>query len=217
MKNKIKGVKLPDDYIDGLMQRSGTEDTSKFDTARYIVTKWEEYKEAITANLADENDWDKMDYDKAHKWFIESSAGESGMHHSSLYNRARVGRNWVIRGYHKKHEDVCFGAVMELLRNAPEKDGMVDKLVLDKRLVWYYNEFDQYGKPPSTREIKRQYQKNGEKAEWEIYWSAIVRNSKKILELEDVPISKYKLAREIVEVEPTVSNVDVGCGGGKQK
>ena len=214
VRTSIKGVPLPDDYIDGLIQRSGVEDVSKFDTAEYLVLKWEEYGEAITANLADENGWDTMDYDTAHRWFIEASAGESGMHHSSVYNRDRVGRNWVLRGYHDKHEDICFGAVLELLRNAPEEDGLVLESELSERLVWYYNIFDKYGKPPSTREIRRQYTKNGEKKPWEICWSAMLRNAKELLKLEDVPILVLNQAEAVAGLD--LSTVDADCTGGQQ-
>ena len=53
-----------------------------------------------------------------------------------------------------------------------------------------------------------------EKEEWEIIWRAVVRNCKKILDLEEVPTSKYKLAREIVEVEPNLLNVNAVCTDG---
>ena len=201
VRSEIKGIKLPDEYVDGLMQRSGQEDMSKFETARYLVVRWEEYKEVITSNLADENGWDKMDYDTAHRWFIEASAGESGMHHTSMYNRDRVGRNWVMRGYHDNHDDICFGAVMELLRNAPEEEGLVDDKVLAERLVWYYNEFDKHSKPPSTREIKREFVKNGDKSEPDQYWEAVVRNSKKFIEVSVSGYPRNILASTVIEHE----------------
>ena len=63
----------------------------------------------------------------------------------------------------------------------------MDREVLNKRLEWYYNEMDNHGgQPPSVRDITKHFKKNGDKPEWEVYWNAIVRNARKLAELDIV-------------------------------
>ena len=206
----MREIVIPDEIVEYMRQFSEQEDKVKFQTAGALIEVWEEYGQAIAHHMG-------IDLDAAHRQFIEKLSAQVGIHHSTLYSRARVGRNWVAKGYHNEHDAISYGVALELMRNIKSKDGVVDEEELAERIDWWYNELEQHGSPPGTRTVRNYYKKNGEKKEWEQYWEIIVRNCKEILKLEDVPISKYKLAREIVEVEPNVSSVDADYTGGEQK
>lgn len=185
-----KDFPLPDELVEYIRQFSWTEDRAKFDTSEAIVNVLDEYAAVVANHLS-------CDIDAANKKLIEKIAAAVGMHHSSIYNRARIGRNVVARNYHVEHDVLSFGAWLELLRNAPEKDGIVEAEVLDKRLEWVYNELDDKGSLPGTRTIRNHFRQNGAHPEWEEYWGAIVRNAKKLQESE-FPYPELKKVTETI-------------------
>jgi len=186
----MKEIKLPDELIEVIRQYSGQEDSAKMQTAKVIAEYWDEAGGIIANHM-------NVPEGKAHRWFIESVSAQVGIHHASLYNRMRVGRNIVLRGYNTKHPELSFGAWLELLRNAPEEAGLVDDEVLDNRIEWMYNELDEKGSLPSTRTIKEHFRKNGKHPEWKEYWNAMVRNAKKFLETE-YPEREGKIAKDFL-------------------
>jgi hypothetical protein len=181
-----KDMKLPESFIDEVLQYAGAEDSAKMNTAKLMSDFWLEFGKAIEEN------------GKGRHWFVEATAAQVGMSPSSMYNRLMVGDNWIARGYYKACDDITFGAALALLRNAERKDGLVPVEILDKRLEWYYAEFDKHGAPPSVRDIENYYKRNGDHKEWEVYWNSLVRNSKKLVGVKDTPISKLQLARLIL-------------------
>lgn len=203
-------MKLPEEFIEIIRQYSEQEDDAKMLTAKVIAEYWLETGKAIAHHR-------KESEKSAHRWFIEATAAEVGMHHSSLYNRSRVGRNIILRGYSDKHPDIGFGAWLELLRNAPEDDGLVPESELAERLIIYYNIFDQYGKPPSVRDIKKIFVKNGDKKEWEQYWSIVEKNCGRLLKLEDTPEGIIEWLMDMPGVEAFIVPVDCGGSGKKEK
>ena len=182
-------MKLPDSFIEVIRQYAGAEDSAKMNTAQLMSEFWLEYGTAI----------EHQDKDK--KWFIESTAAQVSMSPSSMYNRLRVGDNWIARGYYKRHDDISFGAALSLLRNAETKDGLVEKEVLDKRVEWYYSIFDKYGAPPSVRDIDKEYKKNGHLKEWEVLWGKLVRLAKQLRKLDETPNLLRGALHEIEKVE----------------
>ena len=201
-------IKLPDEIVEYMRQFSVAEDRVKFQTAKALVDVWEEYGKALAHHM-------DIELDAAHRQFIESLSAQVGIHHTTLYSRARVGRNWVERGYHDKYSEVSYGAALELLRNAPSKDGIVDEDELAERIEWWYNEGETKGSFPGTRTIRNHFKKNGEKPEWKQYWDNIVRNCKELLKLKDVPTLVFSLAKTVVG--QNVSLADVDSTGGIKK
>ena len=168
---------LPDEIVEYIRQFSWSEDKAKFETAGAIVNVLDEYSSVVANHL-------KCDIDAANKKLIEKIAASVGMHHTSIYNRARVGRNVVARNLHVEHDILSFGAWLELLRNAPEENGLVSEETLAGRLEWVYNEVEKFGSLPGTRSIREHFRQNGKHPEWEEYWEAMIRNARKFLEVE---------------------------------
>ena len=198
-------IKLPDEIVEYMRHFSEQEDRVKFQTAGALIEVWDEYGKAVAHHMG-------ISLDSAHRQFIEKLSAQVGIHHSTLYSRARVGRNWVARGYHEKYGEISYGVALELMRNAPSKDGLVCEIELAQRINRWYTEGEEKGSFPGTRTVSNYYKKNGEKLEWEQCWSVIKKNCKELLKIEDTP----KLLRDWLTVMPSeqeVLNADADCGG----
>jgi hypothetical protein len=186
-------LKLPEELVEMVRQYSGAEDSAKMKTSRLIAEFWQEGGEAIAHHL-------KITEKSAHKKFIESLAGSVKVSPSSLYNRSRVGRNVVMRGYSGKHDIFTFGQWLSLLRNLPSEKGLVSDEDLTERIEWMYTEAENHGGEfPSVRDIESHSKQNGHKPEDQIYWKRIVTNARKMVALND-----YSDARQmaiVIEVD----------------
>ena len=216
----VRTFVIPDEIVEYMRQFSEQEDKVKFQTAGALIDVWEEYGQAIAHHMG-------IDLDAAHRQFIERLSAQVGIHHSTLYSRARVGRNWVARGYHEEYGEISYGVALELLRNAPSKDGMVEESELESRIKWWYNELEIHGSPPGTRTVRNYYKKNGEKPEWLVYWENVKRNVKKfqnigMVDTPDCPPEARTLMSALLRrmEEAEERNwfiVDADSTGGEQK
>lgn len=214
----MKKQYIPEVARDKIRACIGSEDSMKFRTCEEVSALWAELGQGIIKEKGKDEGWKEGEAEgKAHRWFLSSLAADAGLGYQSMLNRQRVGDNIIARGYYGgENESVSYQKFVSLMVNA-EKDenGLVLKSVLDERLEWFHNVADDnQGQPPSVLDIQNQFRKNGEKEEWEIIWGVVYRNCKRILDLTEVPTSKYKLAREIVEVEPNLSGANVVSTGG---
>lgn len=192
-------MKLPDELIEDIRPYVEYEGAAKMQLCRKLGEVWGKYGEPITYNYADENGLDEPSEEKARAWFLASLAGNlANVSYSTLANRMRVYRNVIGRGYEVENEAVSYSVWMLLLRNLPEKDGIVEPGELNKRLDWYYDEG-----MPTTRTIEDYVKNNGRDPEWTSYWKAIVRNAKK-LEVVQQPFP------ELVQVTKTILFLDNG-------
>jgi len=154
-------------------------------TARLVYEFWEEGKLAIVAHL-------KIPEKQAHRKYIESIAGSVKASVSAMYTHSRIGRNVIAPGLHSKHDIFSYGQWESLLRNIKKEKGLCDIDVLSERIEWMYSEADKhFGEFPSTRDINNYYKKNGDKQEWELLWANIVRNARKLVEIN---VAEYPLA-----------------------
>ena len=88
-------LKLPEIYIETMRHYEGVIDDDKMESSRVLLSYWEENGERIAAEK-------KINKQKAHKLFIESTAGHlANVSPATLYGRSRVGRNWIARGFDK--------------------------------------------------------------------------------------------------------------------
>jgi len=173
-------ILLPDEYIELVRQSVDEEGDKKMNTAEKLWRGWEEYGEIITMNHAEEFDLDKPNEGKARGWMIESLAGSiATVSPNTLYNRMRVGRNWIARGLYEKHPVISYSVCMLLMRNLKKKDGLVPEEELQARVEWYYdNNF------PTTRTIEDYIKGNGHKKEWEIVAKQLYNKAKKLKETD---------------------------------
>ena len=194
MRIGMSELKLPEELIEIVRHYAEREDGAKMETAKVLSEFWQEYGRAIEHE------------GKNRKWYIENLCAQVGLSPSSGYNRLRVGDNIIQRGFAKEHSNITFGHWLALLRNAKKsEEGLVDCGEINKRLQWFYSEFDKYGSPPSVRDIGNHYKKNGDRPEWELYWKAIVRNAKKLQPLtltDGGEISAlYNICQDILEID----------------
>lgn len=182
----VRKLKLSDEIIDRISNCSDGESGAKMRTAKEMLIIWDECKHGYAAELAIQ-DGTEPDLDKTRTWYIESvCANVSTIAHTSGYNRMRVADNIISRGYDTEHDVISFSVWLFLLRNLKKgDDGLVARDKIQERIDWYYEEFDEWGKPPSTRDIEKHVKKNGDKQEWELLWANIVRNAKKLSELDN--------------------------------
>ena len=216
----MKDFVIPDEIVEYMRQFSEQEDNVKFQTAGALVDVWEEYGMAIAHHM-------RIDLDAAHRQFIERLSAQVGIHHSTLYSRARVGRNWVARGYHEEHDAISYGVALELMRNIKSKDGIVDETELAERINWWYNELEEHGSPPGTRTVRNYFRKNGDKKEWELCWNLVKRNANKfqtmgLVDTPDCPLEARTLMLALVKQmeeseEQSWFIADVVSTGGEQK
>lgn len=193
-------MKIADVIIDRISQLADVEGDAKMATAKEMLVIWNETKYAYADALAKEKGWEKPNLKKTRTWFIESvCASVTTISHKSGYNRMRVADNVISRGYHKKHEVISFSAWLYLLQNlAKGKDGLIPKDKIQERLDWYYSEFDEFGKPPSTRDIENHYRKNGDVPEHELCLKAMKRNAEKLLKCK-VKRSMKAWAKKVIK------------------
>ena len=198
-------MKLPESIIDRISQCADGESDAKMQTTREMIIIWDECKHALASELAKENK-SEPDLAKTKTWYVESvCASVANIAPSSGYNRMRVGENVVLRGYDREHETISFAVWLYLLRNLKKVDGLIPREDIDKRLDWYYSEFDEWGKPPSVRDIENHVKKNGDTPEDMIYWKRIVNNANQMAK-----INKYSDARimmlviEIIELQKII-------------
>ena len=209
----VRKLKLSDEIIDRISNCSDGESDAKMRTTREMFIIWEECKHGYAAELATQEGWDEPDMGKTRTWYIESvCANVSTIAHTSGYNRMRVADNIISRGYDKEHEVISFSVWLFLLRNLKKGErGLVPIDKIQERIDWYYEEFDEWGKPPSTRDIENYVKKNGESKEWEQCWKNIIRNARKLLGMKEVPKDIMKLSEQVVSI------ADADYGGGKRK
>lgn len=169
-------LKLPEIYIETMRQYEGAVDDDKMESARVLLSYWEETHQII---MSEKN----LNYHKAHKLFIESTAGHlANVSPQTLYGRSRVGVNVIARKLDKEHSEVSYCVWLLLMRNLKKKDGVIPLDELSKRIDWYYdNNF------PTTRTIDDYVKKNGDVPEWLVIWKQIVRLTKKLKEIDDTP------------------------------
>ncbi len=180
-------MKLPENYIEELRQLTGETDKTKIACARKIGQFWDDFGEAITMSMADDEGWDKPNYKKAHTWFIESTAGSVKSNVNEIYTHARVYKNVIKFRFDEEHP-FTYGQWDSLLRNIKKDKGIADIKEFDKRIEWMYTEADKhYGEFPSTRNINAHYKKNGDVPEWLVVWKQIVRLTKKLKAIGDTP------------------------------
>ena len=216
----MKEQLIPDVAKDKIRACVAREDTDKFATCKEISDQWIAYGPGIIDRKMKSEGWKPVEArGRAHRWFLASQASEAGLGYQSMLNRQRVGDAWIARGYlGGENENISYQKIVCLMVNAEKgADGLIKTSILDERLEWFHKVTDDNsGQPPSVLDIQNEFRKNGEKTEDEIIWAVVVRNCKKYLKLENTDISKYKLAREIVEVEPNLSSVAVDCSGGSE-
>lgn len=181
-------MKLPENYIEELRQLTGETDRTKIACARKIGKFWDDFGEAITMSMADDEGWDKPDYKKSHTWFIESTAGSVKSNVNEIYTHARIYKNVLKPKRDKKHDTFTYSQWDSLLRNIKKSKGIVDEDIFSERIEWMYTEAEKhFGEFPSTRNINAHYKKNGDVPEWLIIWKQIVRLTKKLKALADTP------------------------------
>ncbi len=214
----MKEYLIPEVARDKIRACVGSEDSMKFKTCWEVHALWFELGSGIIASKMESEGWKPGEArGKAHRWFLSSLAADAGLGYQSMLNRERVGSSVMARGYHGgANENISYQKWVCLHVNAEKgEDGLILKEVLEERIAWVQQVADDNsGQPPSVTDIQNQFRKNGEKKECEIIWGVIYRNCKKYLEAEDTDESKYKLAREIVEVEPNLLSVDACSTGG---
>ena len=198
-------MKLPDQYIDVLVQVVGDEDASIFKTCEFMADSWLEMGPILTKTKQEEEQWSEAEATrKTHAWFIESCAAECGMHPTSMYDRMRVGRNVMHRELHLgEWRNLAYGHWCALMRNVEQDEqGIIPEQVLRARLEWVGRIADEnQGQPPSVRDIQTEFRQNGEQKEWELYWKAIVRNAKQIIKIVGlVPPRITKIAEWLLSV-----------------
>lgn len=203
----VRKLKLSDEIIQRISNCSDGESDAKMLTTREMLIVWGECKLGYAAELAIQEGWDEPDLDKTRTWYIESvCANVSTIAHSSGYNRMRVGENVCARGYDVEHGVISFSVWLFLLRNLKKgKDGLVPKDKLQERIDWYYEEFDEFGKPPSTRDIEKHVKKNGEHPAWWLDYRTMINKAKNIplvalRNQEDVPEIVNKLVMYILDI-----------------
>ena len=191
-----KKLTLPEEFVEKVRQYSGAEDSAKMATAGLVTEYWLETGEAITT-------YRKESKSRSHRWYIESVAASVGMSPSSMYNRARVGQNVILRGLHEgENANLSFGHWLALLRNVKKVDGVVPEDELYKRIEWVQKETNKFfGQVPSVRDIEKHYKQNGEKEEWELCWNNITRNAKKLKQMDGTPNLLRQALFEILRVE----------------
>ena len=196
-------MKLPENYIEELRQLTGETDVTKIACARKIGMFWDEFGEAITMSMADDEGWDEPNYKKAHTWFIESTAGSVKSNVNEIYTHARIYKNVLKPKRDKKHDAFTYGQWESLLRNIKKSKGIVDEDIFNERIEWMYTEADKhYGEFPSTRNINAEYKKNGHHSQEAIHWKKIVYQAKeieKIGQYEDARI--MMLVIEIIRLD----------------
>lgn len=187
-------LNLPEDVTERWRQRQGTTDKAKIELAEDFGSYWETHKEAITTRLADEGDWDKLDYRKAHRIYVESAAGSIKASASEMYSHSRLYRNVFSRKLHEIHDVFSYGQWDSLLRNIKQEKGLVDSDELQARIKWMYSEADKHsGELPSTRDIDNYYKQNSDIPEDMIYWKRIVNNAKSMSKLNNYSDARIML------------------------
>lgn len=195
----VRKLKLSDEIINRISNCADGESGAKMETAREMLIIWEETKHGFAAELAIQ-EGTEPDLGRTRTWFVESvCANVSTIAHTSGYNRMRVADNIISRGYDKKYDIISFSVWLFLLRNLKKVDGLVPRDSIQERIDWYYEEFDEWGKPPSTRDIEKHVKKNGDKQEWELLWINITRNAKKMAEcdIENMPAKVFDIVQSI--------------------
>ena len=190
-------MKLPDELLNYIEIVIDNEGSAKMNTVRALGESWTKYGEAITFNYADEKGLEEPDETKARSWFLASLAGSiTKVSSQTLSNRMRVYRNVVSYKLDQEHDIIDYSVWMLLLRNLPEKDGIVDREELNKRLEWYYEQ-----NFPTTRTIEDYIKKNGHDPEWKVLWKRVVKLAEKLKSLEDTPNLLRQAIFEILKVE----------------
>lgn len=203
-------MKLPDQYVDVLLQVVGQEDDSILTTCEFLADTWVEMGDFIIKERKREEGWSELEAPgKAHAWFIETSAAHSGKHPTSMYDRMRVGRNIIHRGLHQgEWENLKFGHWCALMRNVDQDEQLViPEATIADRLAWMARETDaNQGQPPSVRDIQDEFRRNGKELEWELYWKSIVRNAGQLMKVEGtVPARVTQIAEWLLSTADAVS------------
>ena len=187
----MKKYLIPESARDEIRACVGSEDSMKFKTCKKVSDLWFELGPGIIYEKSKEKGWKpKEARGKAHRWFLSSLAADAGLGYQSMLNRQRVGDSWIARGYHGgENENISYQKVVCLHVNAEKgEDGLILKSVLEDRIAWVQETADNnYGQPPSVLDIQMKYRKNGLDPEWLMVWKRIIRQTKKLKEIEDTP------------------------------
>ena len=219
----MSGVRVPEVFVEKVRARVDMEDTDIFETCRLLAIGWEEMGDLLTEDKASEMGWKEGEKRrKAHAWFIESLSAEINKSPASMYDRKRVGVNILLRGL--RQENMSYSVCTELLRNCNSTaDQIISEEEVKERIDWFNGETDKFaGKPPSPRDIKKHFRRNGERKEWEILLQAVERNAKELNQSEGAPIRLRGFMSYVLRMlnrgrELNWSGADATSTGGEQK
>ena len=195
---------ITESYYDELQAMLASVDEYAFGVCQFLTDYWDEMGLAITKEQQKKNRWTDVEAEgRAHRWWLASSAAKVGSSENALYKYKRIGDNILARGYRDGNENLTIDHWSYLMSNTEKDDtGLIPPEVIEERLAWLHDETDKHsGQPPSTRDIKAYFQKNGDRPEWEQYWKAIVRNARKMLETNATPTDQYHIGLRILEME----------------